>query len=90
MKALHYEKPDSTAAIVDLLTRARSDDGRAVSLLAGGTDLLAQIRSRLVQPDLVLDIKGAEELHELTRTAQGLSIGCAVILNRIQIGRAHV
>jgi len=79
MTALRYARPGSTAAIVELMTSRE----HRVSLLAGGTDLLAQIRSRLVRPDLVLDIKGAEELHQLERDADGLSIGAAVILNRM-------
>ena len=79
MRALHYEKPTSTSAIVALLGKGR----RGVSLLAGGTDLLAQIRSRMLQPDLLLDIKGAEELRLLHRDAEGLSIGAAVFLNRL-------
>lgn len=76
MRALRYEKPASAEAIVKLL-------GEGVALLAGGTDLLAQIRSRLVRPALLVDIKGAEELRQLRRVDGGLSIGAAVFLNRL-------
>jgi CO/xanthine dehydrogenase FAD-binding subunit len=76
MRALCYEKPASAEAIVKLL-------GEDVALLAGGTDLLAQIRSRLVRPALLVDIKGAEELRQLRRGGDGLSIGAAVFLNRL-------
>lgn len=76
MRALCYERPASAEAIVKLL-------GDGVALLAGGTDLLAQIRSRLVRPTLLVDIKGAEELRQLRRAEDGLSIGAAVFLNRL-------
>jgi carbon-monoxide dehydrogenase medium subunit len=79
MTSFHYERPGSTEAI---LARLGAED-RKISILAGGTDLLAQIRSRLVKPELVVDIKGAKELQRLEATEEGLSIGAAVILNRV-------
>jgi carbon-monoxide dehydrogenase medium subunit len=74
-----YEKPESTAAIVARLAEA----GGGARLLAGGTDLLGQIRSRLVKPRVVIDLKGARELAELGTEKDGLTIGAAVILNRL-------
>ena len=77
--SFNFEKPKSTEGIVSRLAQA---GGKAV-ILAGGTDLLPQLRSRLVQPSLVLDIKGVEQLHCLEATAEGLAIGAAVVLNRV-------
>ncbi len=84
MQSFSYEKPGSTAAIVARLAEA----GGTARLLAGGTDLIGQIRSRLVKPSLVLDLKGARELALLGADASGLSIGAAVILNRLLEERA--
>lgn len=84
MTRFAYEKPGSTAAIVARLAEA----GGTARLLAGGTDLLGQIRSRLVKPSLVVDLKGARELAALEASAAGLSIGAAVILNRLLEDRA--
>jgi carbon-monoxide dehydrogenase medium subunit len=78
-KGMRYEKPKSVSAIVDRL----SDRDTRVSLLAGGTDLLGQIRSRLIRPDLLLDVKGVKELQVLDPSERGLRIGAAVILNRV-------
>lgn len=79
MESFVYEKPESTAAIVARLAEA----GGGARLLAGGTDLLGQIRSRLVKPRVVIDLKGARELAELGTEKDGLTIGAAVILNRL-------
>lgn len=79
MKAWQYERPTSCGAIVELL----AGGDRKVSLLAGGTDLLAQIRAGLIRPDLVVDTKGVGELQDLARGPDGLTIGAAVILNRL-------
>ena len=85
MRALEYVKPISISDVVDQLGQ-----GGDASLLAGGTDLLGQMRSRLVRPTLLIDVKGVEELHRLERRGGELSIGAAVILNRILEQRAAV
>ena len=74
-----YEKPKTDEGIVSRLESA----GGEASILAGGTDLLPQLRSRLTRPGLVLDIKGVEQLHHLEAGDDGLSVGAAVILNRV-------
>lgn len=79
MTSFVYEKPGSTAAIVARLAEA----GGTARLLAGGTDLIGQIRSRLVKPAVVIDLKGAEGLGQLEASQDGLKIGAAVILNRL-------
>jgi carbon-monoxide dehydrogenase medium subunit len=47
-------------------------------LLAGGTDLLVQLRAGVVEPDLVVDIKKIQEVHEITAENCGFRIGAAV------------
>lgn len=79
MDMFRYERPRSSAELAERLAAA----GQGVKLLAGGTDLLPQLRSRLLKPTLVLDIKGIDELQRLELTDEGLSIGAAVIFNRL-------
>jgi carbon-monoxide dehydrogenase medium subunit len=70
-----YEAPRSIGETVALLQRA---DG-AARVLAGGTDLLAQMRTGLVSPALVLDVKKIPELTSIARTPEGgFRIGAAV------------
>ncbi|MCW3783513.1 FAD binding domain-containing protein [Defluviimonas salinarum] len=47
-------------------------------VLAGGTDVLVQLRSGLVEPELVVDIKKIPGMREITAEAGGFRIGAAV------------
>ena len=51
MEAMRYEAPDSVSGAVALLAAARGD----ARVLAGGTDLLVQLRAGRVEPELVVD-----------------------------------
>jgi 4-hydroxybenzoyl-CoA reductase subunit beta len=46
--------------------------------LAGGTDLLVNMRRGLAQPDLLIDLGSVGELRELVTTASGTRIGSGV------------
>src|SRR6516162_4260366 len=53
--------------------------GSAARILAGGTDLLVQMRSGLVRPGLIVDIKKIGEMTEIVQTAEGgFVVGAAV------------
>jgi carbon-monoxide dehydrogenase medium subunit len=53
--------------------------GSAARILAGGTDLLVQMRSGAVRPGLIVDIKKIAELTSIEETADGgFQIGAAV------------
>jgi carbon-monoxide dehydrogenase medium subunit len=71
---MRYEAPESLDAAVSLLAGA---PGQA-RLLAGGTDLLVQLRAGLIEPELVVDLKKIPELHEITAENGGFRIGAAV------------
>ncbi len=63
-------------------------------LLAGGTDLIVQMRAGRKTPDLVLDIKRIAELNELGYdAAKGLTLGaavpCHVIHNSVVVKREY-
>jgi aerobic carbon-monoxide dehydrogenase medium subunit len=47
-------------------------------VLAGGTDLLVQIKTDVIEPDLVIDIKRIPEVRTVTEEAGGFRIGAAV------------
>jgi carbon-monoxide dehydrogenase medium subunit len=47
-------------------------------ILAGGTDLLIELRQRLIQPKILIDIKNIPEMKRLEITDEGLIIGAAV------------
>jgi CO/xanthine dehydrogenase FAD-binding subunit len=71
---MRYEAPETAAAAAKLLAGARG----AARVLAGGTDLLVQMRSDMVAPALIVDIKRIPALHAIKREAGGFRIGAAV------------
>jgi carbon-monoxide dehydrogenase medium subunit len=76
VKDLHmrYEAPSSLDQAVALLA-AEPGDAR---VLAGGTDLLVQLRTDLIEPVLVVDIKRIPETRRITEEGGGFRIGAAV------------
>jgi aerobic carbon-monoxide dehydrogenase medium subunit len=71
---MQYEAPRTFEAATALLARA---EGTA-RVLAGGTDLLVQLRSGLIEPDLVVDIKHIPEMKDISAEHGGFHIGAAV------------
>jgi carbon-monoxide dehydrogenase medium subunit len=79
MHAFEYEAPNRLADAVDLLSQ---HDGTAC-LLAGGTDLIDQMRLRRFQPAVVIDVKKIAELNVLSVDATGLHVGAATPCYRV-------
>ncbi len=71
---MRYEAPDTIDAAVKLL----AGEAGLARVLAGGTDLLVQMRSDVVSPDLVVDIKKISELRQVKEEAGGFRVGAAV------------
>jgi aerobic carbon-monoxide dehydrogenase medium subunit len=71
---MRYEKPTTLEAATALLASA----GAEARILAGGTDLLVQMRARVLSPAVIVDIKGIEETRRITKDAGGYTIGAAV------------
>jgi len=71
---MKYEAPQTLDAAVRLLA---SESGQA-KVLAGGTDLLVQIKTDVIEPDLLVDIKGIGEVRQITEENGGFRIGAAV------------
>ena len=74
MEQMLYEAPDTVDAAVALLVGA----GGETRILAGGTDLLVQLRAEWIEPDLILDVKKIPELTEISKENGGFRIGAAV------------
>jgi carbon-monoxide dehydrogenase medium subunit len=71
---MRYEAPESLEGAVALLAGAVGE----TRVLAGGTDLLVQIRADLVDPDLIVDIKRIPQTRAVTEERGGWRIGAAV------------
>ena len=83
-----YIAPTTVASAVAALDAS----GGSAMALAGGTDLLVQMRTGRVRPDLIVDLKRIAELTGIRVESGGFVIGaatpCAVIGEHIELARA--
>ncbi|MGO9273464.1 MAG: FAD binding domain-containing protein, partial [Terriglobia bacterium] len=80
MSNFDYAAPTSLAQATALLEGAHG----TARVLAGGTDLIVQLREHLRDADLVVNIKKIPELMELSYSSQlGLRLGASVPCHRI-------
>ena len=71
---MHYESPGTCERAVVLLAEAAG----SAHPLAGGTDLLVQLRSGMVEPELVVNLNCISSLKTIQRENGGIRIGAAV------------
>jgi carbon-monoxide dehydrogenase medium subunit len=74
MPDLRYEAPGTLADAVKLLASA----GGTARILAGGTDIIVQMETDLIEPELLIDIKCIPDLHRIVIEDGGFRIGAAV------------
>ena len=67
-----------TAVSVEDVIRLLSEDQDITRILAGGTDVLVQLNSGFVEPDLIIDIKRLPGFRDITEENGGYRIGAAV------------
>ncbi|HVG79860.1 MAG TPA: xanthine dehydrogenase family protein subunit M [Patescibacteria group bacterium] len=71
---MRYEAPDTLEGAVALLSGAPGE----ARILAGGTDLLVQMRADVFEPALIVDIKKIKETRAVAEEKGGWRIGAAV------------
>lgn len=71
---MRFEAPTTIDGAVALLAA----EGGTSRLLAGGTDVLVQLRSGMVEPDLVIDIKRIDGMFDIADEGRGWRVGAAV------------
>src|ERR1700750_68419 len=75
MTNIRYVAPQTLDEAIGAFAAA----GSAARILAGGSDLLVQMRSGAVQPGLIVDIKKITEMSAIEQTADGgFRVGAAV------------
>lgn len=90
MRPFAYQAPTSIGQAVALL----ATPGHRARPLAGGTDLLAQLRHRLTELDAVVDLKRIPELtrisfHLDTGLVIGAAVSCARLCERPDVQRQY-
>ena len=84
MPSFEFHEPATTSEAIALLSRL----GSQASVMAGGTDLLVEIKEHLRRPDHVVDLKRIAGLCGLTFDArEGLKLGALVTARRIETSR---
>jgi carbon-monoxide dehydrogenase medium subunit len=71
---MRYAKPTSAAEAAGLLA---AETG-VTRVLAGGTDVMVQLKAGMIEPALVVDIKAIPGVRKITEEAGGFRIGAAV------------
>jgi aerobic carbon-monoxide dehydrogenase medium subunit len=69
-----YVRPKDVDASLSML----AEDGRSVKVVAGSQSLGPMLNMRLVQPDLLVDITGIDELRQVKEEADGVVIGACI------------
>jgi CO/xanthine dehydrogenase FAD-binding subunit len=74
---------------LDDCVKALARHGSEAKLLAGGTDLLPQMKNALLKPAVVIDLSGVSRLRAIEpANGQGLRIGAAVTARTLELDRA--
>jgi xanthine dehydrogenase YagS FAD-binding subunit len=79
MKAFTYVQPATVGEAVAELTRTKKNG----KLLAGGIDLLGELKDYIETPDVVVNLKTVPGLNKLETGAKGLRLGALVTLTEI-------
>jgi CO/xanthine dehydrogenase FAD-binding subunit len=74
MSQMQYEAPASVKEAIGLLTSG----GRNARVLAGGTDLLVQLRAGRTSPSLIVDVKSIDEMCSVVVNKNDFRVGAAV------------
>ena len=82
MKSFTNANPRDLPQAVKLVDQARAA-GRSAVIAGGGSDLLGMIKEHLVEPDVVVHLKGIKGLDQVAPEAGGARIGGQVTLDAL-------
>ena len=71
---MRFEAPTSVSEATKLLAKEKG----VAKILAGGTDLVVQMKSGMIEPDLIVDIKRIDDLTKIKKEKGGFRVGAAV------------
>lgn len=80
MNAFEYVNPDSLKAVPKLL---KSGEPRDVAVIAGGIDLLGELKDELIAPRRLVNLKALPDLRTIRHTSDGVQIGATTTLSEI-------
>ena len=71
---MRYEAPATSRDAAAILAKSKE----TAFVLGGGTDVLVKMRTGLIEPDLLVDIKAIPAMKEIKVSDKGFGIGAAV------------
>ena len=71
---MRYTAPSTMREAARLMAGAKKN----AFVLAGGTDLLVRMKSGIIDPELIVDIKRIPSTQSIKKLANGFRIGAAV------------
>ena len=74
-----YYKPKELSNILELLNKHKE----SAKILAGGTDLVVHLKENLIEPDVLIDIKGVDELNNIQEQENEIFIGSGVTFSQL-------
>jgi carbon-monoxide dehydrogenase medium subunit len=80
LSAFEYFSPESLGEVLTLL----QEGGERARLLAGGTDMMLQLKNHTVQPEVIVDLGRIRELSFIEFKNDTLHIGATATLNEIK------
>jgi len=81
MKPFSYFFPRTLKEAIELLTK----HGPEAKLLAGGTDLLVEMKEGILAPQYVIDLKAIPELNQIKLENQYLKIGALATVHEVEV-----
>jgi carbon-monoxide dehydrogenase medium subunit len=75
-----YHRPDSVAEAQQTL----EDTDESVAVIAGGQEVMVDLRNGTMSPQILVDISEITELNTISRTDDGVQIGACVTYNDIE------
>jgi xanthine dehydrogenase iron-sulfur cluster and FAD-binding subunit A len=80
VQEFEYEEPTSIADVIALLTKY----GDKAQVLAGGTDLLVQMKMERVSPHYLVSLSNVPELDQIVAREDGLHIGARTSIRAVR------
>jgi xanthine dehydrogenase YagS FAD-binding subunit len=82
MKNFANTNPRTLDQAVQIAQQA-GKDGKAASIVGGGSDLLGLVKEFLVQPDVLINLKTIKGLDQVTPSASGVNVGGLITLDAL-------
>ena len=80
MRPFTFVEPASLAEVIRLLTAGQNQ----ARLIAGGSDLLGEIKDDVVSYDHLVSLAGVEELRHIEEEGGGLRLGALVTVSQLE------